>query len=380
MPFKVPNIDTIWNHNPIVAEALQSLRDGIETMGQKLSVNPQGPTNAPAPPSAINITAAGGITHVALEDNNPRTRNVHYFVEYDTNPNFTNAQTIHLGTARQTRVPTFLGGSTYWRAYSQYPDSPRSDIKYYGTPENPSAVSDGAVGGGSAGILLQTNGVSNGSQTKLNLAAGSNITLLDDGSGDVTISASSSSIAFGTAGQGWFSPVQLMPFVPSSLQGVGSVISSGAPAANVVGAVQIMLPWTVTIRAIGLYVVTGAGVGFATTTIYNAAGTTKLVDAGANAFDTHTNSQILRTVVLGTPVTLNPGLYWWATGSTDGAGTVPGYSMYNFLPPVINGNSVVRYGSAANALSAGAMPSSLGTVTGYGTVSSQNIPLYMFYV
>lgn len=44
----------------------------------------------------------------------------------------------------------------------------------------------------SVGILvLQTNGVNNGSQAKLNLVAGSNIILTDDGSGDVTISANS---------------------------------------------------------------------------------------------------------------------------------------------------------------------------------------------
>lgn len=46
-------------------------------------------------------------------------------------------------------------------------------------------------GGGSSGnvITLQTDGVDNGSQTLLNLAAGNNITLVDDGTGTITITA-----------------------------------------------------------------------------------------------------------------------------------------------------------------------------------------------
>lgn len=39
-------------------------------------------------------------------------------------------------------------------------------------------------------ILLETNGTKNGSQTKLNLVAGTNVTLTDDGSGDITLAAS----------------------------------------------------------------------------------------------------------------------------------------------------------------------------------------------
>jgi hypothetical protein len=39
------------------------------------------------------------------------------------------------------------------------------------------------------GIELQTDGVDNGSQTKLNLVAGPNVTLVDDGTGDVTIAS-----------------------------------------------------------------------------------------------------------------------------------------------------------------------------------------------
>ena len=51
-----------------------------------------------------------------------------------------------------------------------------------------------------SGILLQTNGTNNGSQVKLNLAAGSNVTITDNGTGTDTISASGSGGATTPAG------------------------------------------------------------------------------------------------------------------------------------------------------------------------------------
>jgi hypothetical protein len=152
MSFKIPNLDHFWEHSPLLAEALQSLRDGVDSLGQKLSVNPQGETNAPEPPSAINVAAAGGVTHITLTDKNPRTRQVHYFVEYDTDPNFTNAHTEHLGVARTRRIPTFMGADKplYVRAYAQYPDGRRSSIIYHGSPHDPTPINDGAVTNGPA--------------------------------------------------------------------------------------------------------------------------------------------------------------------------------------------------------------------------------------
>lgn len=145
MSFKVANLDHLWNTAPLTAEAVESLRDGIDTLGQKLNVNPQGPTVAPTPPSALNVVAQNGITHVTLTDNNPRTRQVHYFVEYDTSPNFSNAHTLSLHIGRSVRIPTFLGTTPFYvRAYSQYPDGGRSNIIYKGTAQRPTAILDGA--------------------------------------------------------------------------------------------------------------------------------------------------------------------------------------------------------------------------------------------
>lgn len=53
---------------------------------------------------------------------------------------------------------------------------------------------------GGSGLTLETNGIPNGSQSVLNLAQGSNITLTDNGSGTITIAASAgaSGITIGT--------------------------------------------------------------------------------------------------------------------------------------------------------------------------------------
>lgn len=58
------------------------------------------------------------------------------------------------------------------------------------TLESPGVVRITISGGGGGSILLQTDGVNNGSQTVLNLKEGSNVTLTDDGVGGVTIAAS----------------------------------------------------------------------------------------------------------------------------------------------------------------------------------------------
>lgn len=57
----------------------------------------------------------------------------------------------------------------------------------------------GSGGSGSGiGLLLQTNGVDNGSQSLLNLQAGTNVTITDNGSGTITISASGGGGGSGT--------------------------------------------------------------------------------------------------------------------------------------------------------------------------------------
>ncbi len=54
---------------------------------------------------------------------------------------------------------------------------------------SPNVIRVNIPGGGGGGITLQTNGVANGDQTLLNLVAGTNMTITDNGTGSVTFDA-----------------------------------------------------------------------------------------------------------------------------------------------------------------------------------------------
>lgn len=72
------------------------------------------------------------------------------------------------------------------------------DFVHFGTDSIRLTTDDGRTftvfdrGGGGAAITLQTNSVNNGSQTLLNLKQGTNTTIVDDGSGGVTINSTAS--------------------------------------------------------------------------------------------------------------------------------------------------------------------------------------------
>jgi hypothetical protein len=101
-------------------------------VGQKLSVNPQGKTLTPPPHSALNAVGANGVIHVSVDNgSNPRTRQLHNFVDYDTDPNFGNAQTESLHVGTQRRIPTMLGTTIYLRSYTMYPDGEQQSTYKY---------------------------------------------------------------------------------------------------------------------------------------------------------------------------------------------------------------------------------------------------------
>lgn len=78
------------------------------------------------------------------------------------------------------------------------------------------------VGASASGPTLQTNGAPNGSQSLLNLVAGSNVTLTDNGSGSITIAAS---------GGGGGPVTSVAQTVPSWLQVAGSPITTAGTLA-----------------------------------------------------------------------------------------------------------------------------------------------------
>jgi hypothetical protein len=222
-------------------------------------------------------------------------------------------------------------------------------------------------------IVLQTNGVNNSNQNLENLAAGTNITL-SNSNGATTITAASGGTTFSTAGSGWFwGGKSLAPFPTTS-----GVNFAPTGVANEVTAIELLLESSFTIRKLTIFVESGSAVVQFMCAIYDSTGTTKLLDAGTNAFSTASSSASV-SVTLSSPVTLAGGQFWFACGSDSASSTQsPGHQTLNTSQFLFN-NNVARYGKSSNTISSGVMPSSLGTITKFGAIAI-NIPAVLFEV
>jgi hypothetical protein len=135
---QIPNLDWIKQTYPLIGEAMEEFANLHNNMGQKLSVNPQGKTDPPPPHTQVSAVGANGVIHVTVDNgNNPRTRGLHNWFEYDTDPNFGNAQAEHLFAGTQRRIPTMTGSTIYVRSYTMYQDSAQRSAYRY------TAVNDG---------------------------------------------------------------------------------------------------------------------------------------------------------------------------------------------------------------------------------------------
>lgn len=135
-----------------IGDALERIVSGVNTTGTHIGVDPTGVQPAPPPIQQLNVKTNGtGLVHVTIDDHNQIAKNLHYFVEYDTDPNFPQPIVKHLGVSR-TMDPLTLpamndGGHAqkfYFRAYSQYPGSaPGPKINNGGT--TPKAIDPGGT-------------------------------------------------------------------------------------------------------------------------------------------------------------------------------------------------------------------------------------------
>lgn len=130
--------------NTKLAETLRTLMNSHNLVATKTGVSS---TPLPPPPTirSIAVTSANGYFSIAISDpvgaGQPNL-GINYFVDWDVTAAFTNPLTIHLGPSRNGFVA--LGNqTTYWRAYSQYQNSPLSPKVL--SANNP------VTGGGSAG-------------------------------------------------------------------------------------------------------------------------------------------------------------------------------------------------------------------------------------
>jgi hypothetical protein len=146
------------NYPQLLSNALQRIEDGINNLGRQVAAEPVGLAAPPPPLEAVNVKTSGELVHVTLTHNVPIAKNVHYFLEYDTDPSFPQPHVEHLGTSRGRvlNLPTKTdGGATqnwYFRGYPQFPGSkPAAPVNFGGLA--PTAV----ILGGTTTLSLQSS-------------------------------------------------------------------------------------------------------------------------------------------------------------------------------------------------------------------------------
>jgi hypothetical protein len=293
---------------------------------------------------------ASGAVSQTLWGNNSINGNTYYTVEFHNNGRITSSGNYN------------ISGSTNLNTAATISPSP--------VPSGPNT------------IIFQNNGAMNSSQTTLNLEnTDGSLTITDVGGGTLNLQGYGGT-EFGTSGKGWFFGGDSYTPVVDSTGGYFPVNS------NQVWCVQLILQSKWVISSLAVFVITGSTGAF-TAGLFDATGTTKLIDAGANAFNL-TSSQRYLKVTLGSSVTLNPGVYWFVFGgpSTSNGSVITHTGPTQWIQQLFNGLDIsnpqvlpTRFGLAANAISGGALPSTLGAITPVSdAMTTINIPAVMFQV
>lgn len=259
----------------------------------------------------------------------------------------------------------------------------------------------GTTGGGGGapamGLLLEVNGAQLSSQLQQNLLSGTGIALTDAGNGGVQfantgvtsitvgagLSASGSTgnilltntstgPSFGTSGQGYF-------FGPGIFLPIGAISrgsgSSWSPASNSVNGVQFTMAVNFTVTKATMYVAANSIGDHCSFAIFNAAGTTKLLDTGVMSLGT-----IGLVTATFSPVNLVAGTtYLFVQTATTNSATITTTSSLSINDAnLFNGGTATRIFKSSVASSGGTMPSSLGTLNPVTNVTVFDIALIMF--
>ena len=206
-------------------------------------------------------------------------------------------------------------------------------------------------------LLLEVNGAAASSQTVQNLEAGANITITDEGSGNIQIAASSGGASFDGNGAYFVGPglTDLAELYINDTVGTATFNSS----ANAVQVYLFQLDAEYTISKVSITSLGNIFSVHATFGIYSYAGN-KLADGGSfvelSGSGAQTNSI--------TPVTLPPGVYWFAQSTdTSNSGQWPAVAITNTTLPSMLSANTTRSATAGNAASGGVLPATLGTLT-----------------
>ena len=138
-----------------------------------------------------------------------------------------------------------------------------------------------------------------------------------------------------------------------------------AGAANQVRVVQVVVPYTITVGKVVGNIATISASQNMFVGVYDSSGN-KLLEAALSCAALNGVS-----TTLGTPVTLTPGTYLYAYSASDTVCAASGAALSGGWSNMLSKNTT-RTATAANAVSAGVMPATLGTLT----FSSSFTPIY----
>lgn len=145
----------------------------------------------------------------------------------------------------------------------------------------------------------------------------------------------------------------------------GTPSSTPVGANNQVRAQRIYIDRRITFANLYFEVMTASAGGNCAVAVYNAAGTTKLIDSGAIS----TTATGMKTTAVS--ITLDKGYYWFAWTADNTTAAFRGLPQSVNWTPIQN-EGTVHAGTAANASVAGAMPATLGVIS---AVSGMNVPI-----
>lgn len=145
---------------PDIGSKLYEVFQGILQQNQNVQqqTNSNGDAN-PTPPPQVNgvqVSGANGYLHVAINDTNDIYSGVQYYADHADNPNFTNAQTVPMGSSRNATIA--VGNQDrYVQVYSSYGSSPSSPPVIHGGVV-PVSVNGGGTNSGPAFLPSQGSG------------------------------------------------------------------------------------------------------------------------------------------------------------------------------------------------------------------------------
>lgn len=151
-----------------LSDGLLTIQQGLNQLANTLGASPNGTLDPPAPIQGLTVKTDGnGNVHAVINDNSQMQKNLHYFVEYATDPSFSGAHVEHIGVSRTLKpfpLPNFDDNGNqqtfYFRAYSQYPGgNPGVKVNFGGK------TASGVQPGGTAQMTLLS---STGSGTAAN--------------------------------------------------------------------------------------------------------------------------------------------------------------------------------------------------------------------